>query len=189
MKKPVVIGLAILLVCLVVAGSTIAWLTAEASMTNTFTIGKIEISLEEPAWAISNNKIYPGAEIAKNPTITVKADSEDCYVYAMIDNQLNDAVTNAVTLDIDSTRWTAISTSGSKTLYRYIVNNSIVEQSSSDLTLPPLFTKVEVNSTVVTEANIGDLADKKIVVNAFAHQSNAITQTNADAAVSTHFGV
>jgi predicted ribosomally synthesized peptide with SipW-like signal peptide len=159
------------------AGATVAWLTASASVSNTFTVGKIAISLDEPNWE-ENSKIYPGAAISKDPTVTVNANSEDCYVYAMVDNKLNGLVANAVTLNIQS-GWTQMSTVGTKTVYRY---NSVVPLSDHDLDLTPLFTTATVSTTAVTEENISLLTGGKIEIKAYAHQSNATTQIAADTA-------
>ena len=187
MKKPLIIGIAAALVCLLAAGATIAWLTASAEVTNTFTVGKIAISLDEPLWdAASDHKIYPGAQISKDPTVTVTADSEACYVYVMVDNQINATLASAVALNIDTTNWTAIKTSGSKTVYRY---KAIVPLSDTDTELPEVFTTVTVSSTVVTEDNIDDLDGKTIVIKAYAHQSSATTQGAADTAALAHFGL
>ncbi len=184
MKKRLMILTAAVLVCLLAAGVTVAWLTATAEVSNTFTVGNIAITIAEPSWT-SNSKLYPGAVIAKNPTITVTADSEDCYVYAMVDNQLNGTLPGAVSLDT-SADWTAIGTSGTKTVYRY---KAVVALNAADQPLTPVFTTVTVSETVVTEANIASLNDGKIDVKAYAHQSNATTQGAADAAALAHFGV
>lgn len=189
MKKSVIIILTLSVVLLLVAGGTIAWLTAQDSVTNTFTVGKITISLTEPEWSENNNKIYPGAEIPKNPTVIVKANSENCYVYIIIDNKINEAVANSVTLDIKP-EWTLISIDGSKILYRYSGSVSVpnpVSLSTIDQELPPIFTKVKVDVDVVTEDNIGLLDGKTIQIKAFAHQSDAITQAEADANAKSHF--
>lgn len=188
MKKTVVISIVALLLCLAAVGGTVAWLTAADSVTNTFTVGKIDIELTEDGWT-NNSKIYPGAVIDKNPVITVKADSEDCFVYALVDNQLNATVTGAVSLDIDTTnKWHIVATSGSRTLYRYKVSGSVVAQSVSDQDLP-LFTTVTVDDTVVTSGNIASLGGKTIVIKAYVHQANATTMSAADAAARSHFTI
>ena len=184
MKKPLMIGVIAALVCVLAAGTTLAWLTASAEVSNTFTVGKIAITLTEGSWT-NNSKIYPGAEIDKDPQVKVTAGSEDCYVYVMVDNQLGAAIVGAVTLDT-SPDWTAIRTSGTKTVYRY---KAIVPLSSTDTALTKVFTKVKISSNLVTETNISLLDGKKIDVKAFAHQSNAILPGDADAAAYTHFGV
>lgn len=184
MKKTVVISIVALLLCLAAVGGTVAWLTAADSVTNTFTVGKINIELTEPEWT-DESKIYPGAIIPKNPTITVKANSEDCYVYAMIDNKLNKTIPGSVTLNLQS-GWTLIGTDDSKTAYRY---NGIVSLNGSDQPLSPLFTAVTVSGTTVTELNINLLDDQNIEIKAYAHQSNATNQANADTAALAHFGM
>ena len=184
MKKRLIIVVAIALVCVLAVGGTIAWLTASASVTNTFTVGKIAITLTEPAWAVGS-KIYPGAVIGKDPTITVTAGSEDCYVYAMVDNQLNGTVAGATELGVHSD-WTAIGTSGTKTVYRY---KTIVLYNAANQALTPVFTAVTVSETAVTEDNIAQLNNGKIEVKAYAHQSNMTSDTAADAAALAHFGL
>ena len=173
MKKRLIVIVAVVLLCALAAGGTIAWLTASASLSNTFTVGSIAITLTEPSW-VQSSKLYPGAVIDKDPTVTVTANSEDCYVYAMVDNQLSGIVANAAVLNVHPD-WAAIRTSGTKTVYRY---NGVVPQSTADRTL-----------TAVTEANIVSLGGGKIEIKAYAHQSNATTQADADAAALTHFGV
>ncbi len=184
MRKRLMIVAAIALVCVLAAGGTIAWLTASASVSNTFTVGNIAITLDEPAWS-DGSKLYPGAVIAKNPTIKVTAGSEDCYVYAMVDNQLNGKIADAVTLNVHSD-WTPIATSGTKTVYRY---KAVVTLNPADQPLTSVFTTVTVSSTAVTEANIALLSNGKIEIKAYAHQANATDQAAADAAAKTHFGV
>ena len=184
MKKRLIVIASMALIGVMAIGATIAWLTASASVTNTFTVGNIAISISEPKW-VQNSKLYPGAEIDKDPTITVAANSEDCYVYAMVDNQLNAAVENAVTLNIHAD-WTSIFTNGTKTVYRY---KAVAAQSDGDQPLTPVFTSVSVGKTTVTEDNIAFLIGGKIEVKAYAHQSKATTQSDVDAAALAHFGM
>ena len=65
-------------------GGTLAWLIDKTdSITNTFTAGDIKITLDEPSYktnADGKAKALPGDEIAKDPTVTVHAKSEACYV-------------------------------------------------------------------------------------------------------------
>ena len=71
--KPLALLLALALVVGGVVGGTIAWLTAQTgTVTNTFTVGDIEITLTETGAA--NNaksfKIVPGGKDTKDPKIT-----------------------------------------------------------------------------------------------------------------------
>ena len=83
---------AVLLVAASVLG-TMAYLTSTDTVTNTFTVGKVEIKLdeakvnadgipEEGAARVTANsyKLMPGTTYTKDPTVTVKAGSEESYV-------------------------------------------------------------------------------------------------------------
>ena len=83
---------AVLLVAASVLG-TMAYLTSTDTVTNTFTIGKVEIKLDEAkvnadgipvegAARVTENsyKLMPGTTYTKDPTVTVKAGSEESYV-------------------------------------------------------------------------------------------------------------
>lgn len=73
-----------------VAG-TLAYLTSTDVATNTFTVGKVNIELHEKDYDNDGNNqankyedIIPGLSYEKEPVVTVKADSEDCYVRAKV---------------------------------------------------------------------------------------------------------
>ena len=83
---------AVLLIAASVLG-TMAYLTSSAEVKNTFTVGKVEIKLdeakvnadgipEEGAARVTANsyKLMPGTTYTKDPTVTVKAGSEESYV-------------------------------------------------------------------------------------------------------------
>lgn len=78
---------AVLLVAASVLG-TMAYLTSTDTVTNTFTIGKVEIKLDEtdvtnptgPRVQANSYKLMPGTTYTKDPTVTVLKGSEDSYV-------------------------------------------------------------------------------------------------------------
>lgn len=83
---------AVLLVAASVLG-TMAYLTSTDTVTNTFTVGKVEIKLDEAkvtadgipvegAARVTENsyKLMPGTTYTKDPTVTVLKGSEDSYV-------------------------------------------------------------------------------------------------------------
>lgn len=75
-KKTFIIALCLALVVAFAAGGAIAWLTATTgTVTNTFTVGNIDIDLTETT---TDYKMVPGNTIAKDPKVTVKAGSEAC---------------------------------------------------------------------------------------------------------------
>lgn len=92
-KRTVALVLAIVLVFAVAVGGTVAYLTSTANVKNTFTVGSVNIKLDEakvtpdgkavtPAERVTANdyKLMPGHEYTKDPTVTVLKGSEKSYV-------------------------------------------------------------------------------------------------------------
>lgn len=97
--------LALVLVLGCALGGTVAWLVAESGpVTNTFTYGDININLEETTG--SSYKIIPGVDIAKDPKVTVKADSEACWLFVKVD-EVGTFVADKVTYSV-ADGWTAL---------------------------------------------------------------------------------
>lgn len=78
------------------AGQTLAYLTSKDSMTNVFTVGDLDIGLQEPDWDPGDGdgkNVYPGYSVYKNPTVknvtSSKNGEEPCY--ARIRIQLTDS--------------------------------------------------------------------------------------------------
>ena len=83
-KKTIIAAVVLMLVLLV--GGLIAYFTDTENVKNTFTIGKVDITLTEPNWNENNAKdLMPGATVAKDPTVTVAADSADAYVFVKVE--------------------------------------------------------------------------------------------------------
>ena len=83
MKKKAFLSMAaVILVLCCAVGGTLAWLTDKTdSVTNTFTVGDINITLAETT---SDYKMVPGNTIAKDPKVTVKAGSEACWLFVKV---------------------------------------------------------------------------------------------------------
>ena len=81
-KKTVALLLALTLVVGVVAGGTIAWLVDKTgTVTNTFTVGDVNVELTETG--INNDgeknfQLIPGTSYEKDPEVTIKANSVAC---------------------------------------------------------------------------------------------------------------
>lgn len=76
---------AVLLVAVSVLG-TMAYLTSKTQViTNTFTVGNINIELTETKPENQQAKIIPGVDIVKDPKVTVKANSEACYLFLKVE--------------------------------------------------------------------------------------------------------
>lgn len=95
MKKKITITIiCAVLSCVCLIGTTFAWLTATTpTITNTFTVGNIQITLVETAGtgdATSRSfKMIPGATIDKDPIVTVKPGSEACWLFVKIEETNN----------------------------------------------------------------------------------------------------
>lgn len=86
-KRTLALILALVLVFGAAVGGTIAYLTdTTGPVTNTFTVGNIDISLAETA---TNFKMVPGCDITKDPKVTVTANSEACWLFVKIDESSN----------------------------------------------------------------------------------------------------
>lgn len=105
MKKKVLTTIAIVMsAVLLVVGSiagTVAYLRSTAEVVNTFTYGKVAITMDEtligadglkPATGNSQRvtgnryKLMPGTTYVKDPVIHVGAESEDMYLFLKVDN-------------------------------------------------------------------------------------------------------
>lgn len=95
MKKKILVAcLCVALAVLTIAGTTLAYLTSKDTVTNTFTVGNVSITLDETdvdnstAGAdrdqTNSYKLIPGQTYTKDPTIHVDADSEDCFIRAKV---------------------------------------------------------------------------------------------------------
>lgn len=89
MKKKTILvaAIAVMLVAALVVGGTLAYFTDKTeAKQNTFTVGNVGIDLTETAWHDNDDHtLVPGKFYDKNPTITVKKDSQDAYVFLKLD--------------------------------------------------------------------------------------------------------
>ena len=102
-KKTLALVLALTLLVAGVVGGTLAWLTDRtAEVKNTFTVGDINIDLTETT---ADYKMVPGNTIAKDPTVTVKANSEACWLFVQVTESEN--LNNFITYTI-ANGWTKL---------------------------------------------------------------------------------
>ena len=145
---------AIVLVIGCTAGGTVAWLVSKpAAIVNVFTVGNINATLTETAKAF---KIVPGVDITKDPVATVKANSEDCYLFVQLTEE----------------NWPAFTETGSSTRkVKYEIAGGWKELKSEN--------GVYVYYREVTKSDTDQpfdvLQDNKVTV------SNTLTKENADA--------
>ena len=125
LKKKFTLGFALIMLLALAVMGTYAYLTSETTPAhNTFTVGNVEISLTEAAVdeygdedttateRVKENtyKLIPGHSYTKDPTIFVTDDSEDCYVFAKVEDGLaeiegEDTIAEQL---VNSYGWTAL---------------------------------------------------------------------------------
>lgn len=136
MKKKILAAVLACALCVGIGvGGTLAWLTATApAVTNTFTVGDIDISLTETTG--TSYKFVPGDTIAKDPTVTVEADSEACYLFIHVtdaNNTITDAANHNKIIDwAVASGWTAVD--GHDGYWYRMVSASTSDQSFAVLT-------------------------------------------------------
>lgn len=201
---------ALLLVSMTV-GATVAYLTSTDEVKNTFTVGNVEITLDEAKvntagepmaddevveeiadadrTDANNYKLLPGHTYVKDPTTTVKANSEDCYVRMKVTFNKSD-VLDTLFPDADLT---ALFTGYDNTIWKYENNvedeenhtrtyefryHEIVAQSDADNRLAPLFTHIVMPGTL-NNAQLAQLAGVEITVVAEAIQADGFADVAA----------
>ena len=146
MKKKVLSIVAVVLVLCCAIGGTLAWLTAKSDVVkNTFAPSGIDIKLEETTG--KDYKMVPGNTIAKDPTVTVKANSEACWLFVKVteSTDLKDFITYAIAED-----WTALP--GVDGVYYREVPASAADQTFSVLAGDAVTVKSDVTRTMLETA-------------------------------------
>ena len=180
MKKVLVLTLAFVLVAAMSVGLTLAFLTDEASVTNTFEVGKVDIDLTEAPVDLYGDvvdgdrvkankyKLIPGHEYAKDPIVYVTEDSEKCYVFVKVENGLAaiEAADNNIAAQIIANGWTAY-TDG---VYYKVVDPDV----DTDLDLE-VFEKF----TLANDAEVAGYASANITVTAYAVQFDGMEDVDA----------
>ena len=206
-KALLVVACALLLVAASVFG-TMAYLTSTDTVTNTFTVGKVAIKLDEakvdadgkpvtPAERVKENsyKLLPGHTYTKDPTVTVEAGSEASYVLQMVTVTFDKVLTDAqlaTQLDGIFTGYDANWVRNDKKVetktkdgakypvitYEYRYKDKVAA-TTTDTKLPALFTEIKVPETWTND----DLAALgNIEINIVAHAIQADGFADADAA-------
>ena len=197
-KKLVIAVVALSMALVIAIGGTLAFLVAQSNtVTNTFTYGNIALTLaetkgEEKDGVREFGKVVPGATIEKDPTVTVTANSENCYVYVKIENNvvLNGNV--IVECNIDEEVWIPVGSTTNDddkstiTLYRY---HEKVANSANDTVLDKVFETVTFGDFTSADVSGLDAIADDIVITAYAHQSDNTSMDVADNAAKVWAGI
>lgn len=177
---------AVLLVAASVLG-TMAYLTDSKAVTNTFSVGKVGITLDEApvdAYGVvqagnrrdqNTYKLVPGHSYTKDPIVHVDADSENCFLFVKIENgiaAIEDA-DNKIVDQMAAKGWMPVN--GETDVYYY------KEVCGAGFNIP-VFDSFKVKS----DADVASYEGKTIVITAYAVQHD--TFASAQAAWDATFG-
>ena len=107
--KALVLSLCAMLLVAVSVFTTLAFLKSSDSVKNTFTVGKVAITLDEAkvneygvadtvATRVKENtyKLIPSHDYTKDPTVHFAADSEASYLFVKVENGLSVIVSDTI---------------------------------------------------------------------------------------------
>lgn len=102
--KALALFLSAVLLVVTTVFATMAYLTSQDEVKNTFTVGKVKITLDETdvdLYGVKDSetrvkeneyKLIPGHEYTKDPIVHVDAQSEDCWLFVELTNTLTDII-------------------------------------------------------------------------------------------------
>jgi len=191
MKKYLTLIASFVLVAALAVGGTLAYLMDSKSVTNTFTVGNIEMTMDEAkvneygqkldnqdavyendtqtlAARVASNeyKLIPGHEYVKDPIIHVLVKSEPCYVFIKIENGIAEIED---TIEGQLTAWTQVTDAQNVYYYNDIVDARTAQQDVAT------FATFKVNS----DADVSRYGGETIVVTGYAVQSDGFANANA----------
>lgn len=177
---------AVLLVTASVLG-TMAYLTSQDQVVNTFTVGNVAITLDEKD--VDNStpgendrdkanayKLMPGHNYEKDPIVHVDANSEDCYLFVKVVNEIaNIEAEKTVAQQMTEKGWVAVDAANGIYVYTTDKINPAVVTKGSNITVFENFT-IAGN---VDNTTLATYADKTITVNAYAIQADGFAGKTA----------
>ena len=203
-NKLVVSLIAIMLLLVSVIGVTLAWFVdEEAPITNTFTVGNVDIILYENDTAVgtaltskddaddmnadyqtflttNGQSILPTSEV---PKFTYVANIGDVNAYVGMTIAVPSTLTDDLTLTLDTTNWTLnkTATADGVTTYSYVYNNALAAGAQTSALLSKITVNEEAGAQFI--ADLAALAETDTVSNDFSIvvKGYAIQELNAGA--------
>lgn len=179
--KALVLALCAVLLVVTTVFVTMAFLTSEDSVQNTFTVGKVTITLDELDVDDSDEdgsttdrdkaneyKLIPGKTYTKDPTVHVGANSEPCYLFVKVENGLVNAEAddNKIVEQMRTNGWTLVD--GQTNVYAY--KEAVTAETGANVVVFSSF-------TIDGDTNVADYEDAKINVTAYAIQADGFENT------------
>lgn len=177
MKKKITLVVALALVLVVGVFGTLAYLTSTTEkITNTFTVGNVKITIDETgatAAADQTNKtksykMVPGNVLSKDPTVTVLANSEDCWVFVQVVASSNAASFLEYSINtswkqltgVDNVFYAKVPSSTTATTLPILVDNQVtvrtnVTEEMMEALTEATYPTLAFNAYAIQQANIG----------------------------------
>lgn len=166
---------AILLVVASVMG-TLAYLTANDTVTNSFTVGKVKMTMDEtdvdvygvkdgePRVETNDFIIVPGHKYIKDPTIHVEAGSEDSFIFVTVNNQIKDIETGTtIAQQMETLGWNEVPDVDGVYYKNYDKENPVQDHK--------VFEYFTINSALDND-DLTTYASAKVIVTAYAIQAD-----------------
>ena len=207
MKNKKSIAAALVLSGVLVVGGVLAYFTDTDTATNTFTVGRVDIALNEEHWdatATAVNQLAPQTQIAKDPTVE-NTGVNSAYVFLKVEvpyasvklgKSTTATPTELFSYTINSTDWeevTSLKTTGTdKVTHVYAYKNaSGMKTLAAGATTSALFSNVTF-ADVADPADLSGFVDGSdtklnIVVTAYGIQSDNIAANTAPATIFGNF--
>lgn len=188
-KNKIIVASAIMLLVFIVGGA-LALFTDTETKTNTFTVGDVEISLDEPHWVTTDSDsngvpdaaegLMPGDSIAKDPVIT-NTGTNDAYVFAKVEIPCtSDTPAEEIFTYTTNSGWYLMTdgacTSGTATkVYAYGTSSGMTSlpPTSGSNSTATLFDNIALNSTI-NGSETGLSGNKNVVVTGYAVQTTGL---------------
>lgn len=186
---------AVLLIGASVAG-TLAYLTAQSTVTNTFTVGSVSFdatsALDETivdAYGVvvtgdgagrttegNTYKLIPGHTYTKDPQIHILAGSEACYLFVKVENGISaiEANDNTIVAQMSANGWTALEVNGETVTNVYCKAAPVLTEKNKN-------TDVSIfgSFTIATDADVSTYANAEIKITAYAVQADGFESAAA----------
>lgn len=195
MRKILAMVMALALTAALTVGGTLAYLTSQDSVTNTFTVGKVAITLDEQDVdnstadadrdkANTYSNLMPGHKYVKDPIVHVNADSESSWIFVEVKNGLS--AFEADTSNVSGSEYTKIA--DQVTGHGWTALNGVANvyyqsytkgQTDKDL---EVFDEFKISGTANDVSGWSEITttntDTQIVVTAYAVQADGFATAN-----------
>lgn len=182
-KKALLLALCAVLLVVSTVFATMAYLTSTTEVVkNTFTVGDVEITLDEAPVDVYGNvvagdrvikndyKLLPGHNYTKDPTIHVVEKSEVCYLFIKVTNDIADIEAKGATVanQLAANQWVVVDAANG------IYGKATPVDARNGAVDVAVFTSI----TIATDADVSAYTDKTITVQACAIQADGFQSMN-----------